>query len=560
MLQYGERVPGILPRPGSMKRAPGVSNRTSSGTPLSYCPQPLSVDQFTPVRKLGKGGFGTVYHVKDGLSGRDYALKIVDKSTVKPQHVDLILREQIAHRALSASDSPSYLPMHASWHDTGYFYMLTELQSQGDLRSDMKRTGVYSRDKVAVVAAELLLCIEDLHSRRMMHRDLKPDNILIGDDGHLMLADFGMIRMFVEPEAPSAMNTWSSGLYALAANMDDDTETLMDVTKLPCGTPRYMAQEVLEGKWYSYGAELWSVGVILYMMLTGRVPYKATKNDRKTQLQVLMTKRLTFVDGELDRWAEDLIRGLLRRDPFQRLTIARAKIHPFFAKVDWSSLRKGRGVLPYTAKPASVSFTDTEVISLDMGSPYGGDMGPDPYPGFTFSSGGFQVERFAASLVPPRPSIVVPPPAPSRPLRPVLQQQTLRAPRPLSMLPVPGSIRKLFSREEDKEMTRIKEILGKENSRESREWLLPHEHVERAKARAPPPNLAERRRVGRPGAQGKPDVHYEEGLDSIGEWRSRHRNALRVESRAPRPTIGREAERRAGVRKDVRSVFGASNR
>lgn len=148
---------------------------------------------------------------------------------------------------------------------------LQELQSQGDLRSDMKRTGVYPREKVAVVAAELLLCIEDLHSRRMMHRDLKPDNILIGDDGHLMLADFGMIRMFVEPEAPSALNTWSSGLYALAANADDDTETLMDVTKLPCGTPRYMAQEVLEGKWYSYGAELWSVGVILYMMLTGRV-------------------------------------------------------------------------------------------------------------------------------------------------------------------------------------------------------------------------------------------------------------------------------------------------
>lgn len=135
----------------------------------------------------------------------------------------------------------------------------------------MKRTGVYPREKVTVIAAELLLCIEDLHARRMMHRDLKPDNILIGDDGHLMLADFGMIRMFVDPESSATVDTWSSALHALAASDDIDDETVLDVTKLPCGTPRYMAQEVLEGKWYSYGAELWSVGVILYMMLTGRV-------------------------------------------------------------------------------------------------------------------------------------------------------------------------------------------------------------------------------------------------------------------------------------------------
>ncbi|KZV74803.1 kinase-like protein [Peniophora sp. CONT] len=547
----GQRVPGILPRPSSTTTAPSAGNRKLYSSPLSYRPIPLSLSQFTPLRKLGKGGFGTVYHVRDGLSGRNYALKIVDKSTVKPQHIGLILREQIAHQALSASESPSFLPMHASWHDTGYFYMLTELQNQGDLRSDMKRTGIYPREKVAVIAAELLLCIEDLHARRMMHRDLKPDNVLIGDDGHLMLADFGMIRMFVEPDATScAMDTWASELHALAATGDDDDEMVLDVTKLPCGTPRYMAQEVLEGKWYSYGAELWSVGVILYMMLTGRVPYKASKNDRKTQLQVLLTKSLTFVEGELDWWAEDLIRGLLRRDPSQRLTIADAKRHPFFDKVNWRTLRTGPGVLPYTPKPTSVSFNDSEEITLNMGSPYGGEMGPDPYPGFTFLSGGFQVERFAASLVTPRSTPVVPPAAPSRPLRPLSQPYTIRAPRALNILPGTGSIRKLFVRDDDKGYTRPKEVHGKENSRE---WLLPHEHVEQAKARVPPPNIAERRRTGRP------EVHYEDGLDSMGEWRARHRKALLVESRAP-PAQGYDADRRVAPRKDVRSVFSASNR
>ena len=122
------------PRIDSTHKAPGVLSRPTKSrsnetpfhrSPLSYSPIPLSAHQFTPLRKLGKGGFGTVYHVRDSLSGHEYALTIVDKSTVKPQHVDLILREQLAHQALSALDSPSYLPMHASWHDTGCFYMLT---------------------------------------------------------------------------------------------------------------------------------------------------------------------------------------------------------------------------------------------------------------------------------------------------------------------------------------------------------------------------------------------------------------------------------------------------
>ena len=219
-------------------------------------------------------------------------------------------------------------------------------------------------------------------------------------------------------------------------------------------------------------------------------------------------------------------------------------------------MRKGSGVLPCTPKPVSVSFSDSEHISLTIGSPYGGDAGPDPYPTFTYASGGFQVERFAASLVAPRPSTVTPPAVPPRPLRPLSQPQTIRAPRPLSIIPAPGSFRKFFARDDEKGYPRSKETQGKENSRE---WLLPHEHVERSKARASPAFIAERRRTVRTTMHGKRDVPHEDGLDSDEKWRSRHRKALLVESRVP-PSVGHETERRGAARRDVRSVFGVSNR
>lgn len=256
---------------------------------------------------------------------------------------------------------------------------------------------------------------------------------------------------------------------------------------------------------------------------------------------------------------------LLNRDPLQRLTVAEAKHHPFFNKVyaslflsltleiellfrDWSSLRTSSGVLPFTPKPASVSFGHSEEITLSMGSPYGGDLGPDPYPRFTFSSPSFLVERFAVSLAPPARATV--PAAPPRPLCPLPQPHTVRAPRALGILPAAGSIRKLFARDDGKGIPHTKGTPGKENSRE---WLLPHEHVEKERARAPPPNIAERRRTG------KPEVHHEDGLNSIGEWRVRNRKAILVESRAP-PTLGIDGERRTRTRRDVRSVFGVSNR
>ena len=127
----------------------------------------------------------------------------------------------------------------------------------GDLRVNIKY-GIRSRTVARFWLANLIVNLENLHHRRVIHRDLKPDNILIGRDGHLVLADLGLARSFGE-----------TGRACSSLSPRGDANG--DVTKLSCGTPRYMAPEVLQERSYSYSADIWAVGVIMYTLLTGRV-------------------------------------------------------------------------------------------------------------------------------------------------------------------------------------------------------------------------------------------------------------------------------------------------
>lgn len=270
---------------------------------------PISIDQFTPVRVLGQGGFGKVYHVVERTTTRTFALKVVQKSRLKASSVNLILREQQVLRTVAGDKA--FLRLHASWHDSENFYLVTvsllfsvrcacvleaddgcvqDLHKHGDLRMDMRRVKRSFLYAAKYRVAELLLALEKLHKAGIVHRDIKPENILIDSEGHLVLADFGLARIF-QTDGPQGVGMPDEQLLSPSpthlspqlplpphsprsdAALTSDGKELAkpDYTKSACGTLRYMAPEAITGKPYSYEVDLWAVGVILHIMVCGRV-------------------------------------------------------------------------------------------------------------------------------------------------------------------------------------------------------------------------------------------------------------------------------------------------
>ncbi|KAI0063177.1 kinase-like protein [Artomyces pyxidatus] len=362
------------------------SSNTSSATLVSADPALVRIGEFAPVRLLGEGGFGRVYHVVDRTTGRPYALKVVPKSTLKHASAKLVRREQRVLRALAGEQA--FLPLHASWHDTENFYLATEYYPAGDLRAAMRRAKRFNPLAAKFYTAELLLALETLHSAGIVHRDVKPENILVDAEGHLVLADFGLAKMFkfgkrvVTNASPASGELGKKGA---------------EFTKSACGTLRYMAPETLMGKPYSYGVDLWAVGVILYMMLFGHCPYG--KNIPKKEFKEAVLKQpLTFRPGVLDAVTQDFLEKLLTKDPEARPSIAEVKKHPYFANVDWVALgaRKLRAPRLPSIRTSKI-VTPDEPITIGAGATsYGAS--DDPYPEFTFMSYDFRDGKAGISI------------------------------------------------------------------------------------------------------------------------------------------------------------------
>ncbi|XP_065876708.1 serine/threonine-protein kinase AtPK2/AtPK19-like [Euphorbia lathyris] len=284
----------------------------------------ISPSDFEILRVVGQGAFGKVFQVRkkvrdcgDGNDDGIYAMKVMRKDTIiKKNHVDYMKAER---DILSKVIHPFIVQLRYSFQTKSKLYLILDFVNGGHLFFHLYRQGIFSEDQARVYTAEIVSAVSHLHKCGIVHRDLKPENILMDPDGHVMITDFGLAKEIDESSRSNSM----------------------------CGTTEYMAPEILLSKGHNKDADWWSVGILLFEMLTGQPPF--THKDRK-KLQERIIKEKVKLPPRLTSEAHSLLRGLLQKEPARRLGSGpdggdEVKSHKWFRSINWKKLEE-RGLQP----------------------------------------------------------------------------------------------------------------------------------------------------------------------------------------------------------------------
>jgi len=297
----------------------------------------LKIEDFDLLKVVGKGSFGKVMQVKKKDTQRIYALK-----TIRKAHI--ISRSEVAHTlaersVLSQINNPFIVPLKFTFQSPEKLYFVLAFVNGGELFHHLQKEQRFDINRSRFYTAELLCALECLHGFNVIYRDLKPENILLDYSGHIALCDFGLCKLDMKDE--------------------DRTNTF-------CGTPEYLAPELLLGQGYTKTVDWWTLGVLLYEMLTGLPPFYDENTNE--MYRKILSEPLHFPSAEVvPPSAKDLLTRLLNRKPDQRLGANGAseiKAHPFFHSIDWRKLLQ-RKYEP-TFKPNVTDALDTKNFDVEF--------------------------------------------------------------------------------------------------------------------------------------------------------------------------------------------------
>jgi len=292
----------------------------------------LSFLDFQVISFIGAGSSGSVYHVMDKVTSRDFAMKIIPTGS---ENAELALREYFILREVAGA--PFAITLRGFFVDDVNYYLLTDYFPSGDIYAQVAHTGKMASSQVRYFIAELIIALEHVHSRRIIHRDVNPTNILVDEEGHIVLADFGVSRSFgKKPTGSYAQNGFNHF-----------------VTSAECGTPAYNSPEVARGQFYSFDTDLWAVGVIMYQILTHRLPFGLAECEAAGWG---MGDAISFVplavedSDKIDRITFDFMDRVLKKDVKNRMSLEEMKTHIYFADIDFDTLPKRKSGRPFPPK------------------------------------------------------------------------------------------------------------------------------------------------------------------------------------------------------------------
>ncbi|BEI97919.1 hypothetical protein CcaverHIS631_0302180 [Cutaneotrichosporon cavernicola] len=371
----------------------GLAPRSQAGYPLAPQAHPssgrVSLADWEVVETLGTGTFGRVLLVRQRPSYRQTSYHPIFPNLYQPtdpqapspvttQHADgqlphfamkvlrkseIVRLKQVEHmnserRILEKVRHPFIVELHATYQDNLNVYMLLTYVPGGELFSHLRRAGRFSPDVTRFYLASIVLAIEYLHSKNIIYRDLKPENLLLDRSGYLRIADFGFSKV-----------------------VEDRTFTL-------CGTPEYLAPEIVLSQGHGKAVDWWALGILAFEMLAGYPPFF---DDHPLGIYEKILRNEVSFPSHIDPYAKDLIRNLLAADRTKRLGNLRGGArdvmsHPWFQGVDWGALERKEIGAPIVPRVGSMSDSQnfqryppprpTELPGI-FGAPY--DESEDPY-------------------------------------------------------------------------------------------------------------------------------------------------------------------------------------
>uniref|UniRef100_A0A8C6P438 non-specific serine/threonine protein kinase n=1 Tax=Nothobranchius furzeri TaxID=105023 RepID=A0A8C6P438_NOTFU len=306
-------------------------------------------EDFETIKLISNGAYGAVYLVRHKETRQRFAMKKINKQ-------NLILRNQVQQAfverdILTFAENPFVVSMFCSFETRRHLCMVMEYVEGGDCATLLKNIKALPVDMARLYFAETVLALEYLHNYGIVHRDLKPDNLLITSMGHIKLTDFGLSKI--------GLMSLTTNLYE--GHIEKDAREFLD--KQVCGTPEYIAPEVILRQGYGKPVDWWAMGVILYEFLVGCAPFFGDTTEEL--FGQVISDEIVWPEGDevLPQDAQDLISKLLRQNPLERLGTGGAfevKQHSFFTDLDWTGLlRQKAEFIPQLESEEDTSYFDT---------------------------------------------------------------------------------------------------------------------------------------------------------------------------------------------------------